>query len=189
MRRTLTKLAAVKPAKFLESGAPTGLTGLFTHPAPRSTLLYLYSSTLEKLQAFPESSLYRQSTEAITKHRMNIVEAVEPAGFAEWSAKANATVAEHPDVFSTKEGGVAHDGSRHVKEVKNGRTFITTKQEKEYDELTVEWDGETDSGGELEGVRTTAERKGQAASHGRERPGTDTKTVKWDPEPPLNAEQ
>jgi NADH dehydrogenase (ubiquinone) 1 alpha subcomplex subunit 5 len=188
MRRTLTRLAAIKPATFLEPGAPTGLTGLRTHPSPRSTLLYIYSNTLDKLKAFPESSLYRQSTEAITKHRMGLIESIKPAGYEEWSAKAKATLQEHPEVFETKEGTVAHDEGRHTKEVIGGKVFITTKAEKEYDELAVEWDGELDSGGELEGTRTTAERKGQAAM-GKERPGTDTKTVAWDPEPPLSAEQ
>lgn len=120
---------------------------------------------------------------------MNIIEAVEPEGYKEWAAKAKATLAEHPEVFETKEGGVSHDGGRHVKETKNGRMFVTTKPDNEYDELTVEWDGEKDTGGELEGSRTMEERKGQAALHARERPTSDTKTVHWDPEPPLNAEQ
>merc|ERR1712093_219624 len=101
MRRSLRQLAAVKPSRFLEAGSPTGLTGLFTHNAPRSTLLYLYSSTLEKLKAFPESSLYRQSTEALTKHRMAIVSAVEPEGYKAWAEKARQTIKEHPEVFNT----------------------------------------------------------------------------------------
>lgn len=189
MRRSLTKLAAVKPSRFLESGAPTGLTGLFTHPAPRSTLLYLYSSTLEKLSAIPESSLYRQSTEAVTKHRLSIIESIKPEGFDEWNAKAKAIVAEHPDVFETAEGGVAHDGGRHVKKTRNGMTFIESQTPPEYDDQKVEWDGEKDSGGELEGPRSMEERKGQAEALAKERPGTDTKTVKWEPEPPLSAEQ
>merc|ERR1711964_775632 len=153
MRRSLRQLAAVKPSRFLEAGSPTGLTGLFTHNAPRSTLLYLYSSTLVKLKAFPESSLYRQSTEALTKHRMAIVSAVEPEGYKAWAEKARQTIKEHPEVFNTAEGSVAHD-----------------------------------EGPQLEGSRTAAERKGQS-EWSKERPGSDVKTVKWDPEPPLTSEQ
>lgn len=120
---------------------------------------------------------------------MSIIEAQKPEGYEAWAEKAKQTLKEHPEVFETAEGAVAHDEGRHIKETRGGTVFVTTKPTKEYDELTVEWDGEPDSGGELEGTRTTAERKGQAAEHGRERPGTDTKTVAWDPEPPLSAEQ
>ncbi|KAI7524568.1 hypothetical protein KC343_g21369, partial [Hortaea werneckii] len=101
MRPALRLLAvASKPAsKFLEPGAPTGITGLFTHSAPRSTLLYLYSSTLEKLQTLPESSVYRQSAEALTRHRMSIIERVKPAGLAEWQTRVAQTVDAHPEAF------------------------------------------------------------------------------------------
>jgi NADH dehydrogenase (ubiquinone) 1 alpha subcomplex subunit 5 len=119
---------------------------------------------------------------------MSIISAVKPEGYEAWAEKAKATLAEHPEVFETKVGSVAHDEGRHIKETKGGTVFISTKPEKEYDELTVEWDGEADSGGELEGTRTMAERKGQA-DLAKERPGIDTKTVQWDPEPPLTAEQ
>jgi NADH dehydrogenase (ubiquinone) 1 alpha subcomplex subunit 5 len=188
MRRTLRQLAAVKPARYLEAGSPTGLTGLFTHPSPRSTLLYLYSSTLDKLKEFPESSLYRQSTEALTKHRLSIITAVEPEGYKEWVEKAKQTIAEHPEVFNTPAGGVDHDEGRHVKETKDGKQFVTSKIEKFVDDTIEEWDGEENLGPELEGTRTTQERKGQSVL-GKERPGTDTKTVQWDPEPALTAEQ
>merc|ERR1712093_843728 len=109
MRRSLRQLAAVKPSRFLEAGSPTGLTGLFTHNAPRSTLLYLYSSTLEKLMA--------------------IVSAVEPEGYKAWAEKARQTIKEHPEVFNTAEGSVAHDEGRHVKEVIGGAQFVTSKPE------------------------------------------------------------
>ena len=188
MRRTLRQLAASKPARYLEAGSPTGLTGLFTHAAPRSTLLYLYSSTLDKLKEFPESSLYRQSTEALTKHRMSIVSAVVPEGHAEWSEKAKKIMAEHPEVFNTPTGGVPHDGGKHLRETKDGRQFVTTKVEQEPDHTREEWDGEEDLGPELEGTRTTAERKGQSVIF-MERPGEDTKQIAWEPEPALTAEQ
>jgi NADH dehydrogenase (ubiquinone) 1 alpha subcomplex subunit 5 len=188
MRRTSRLLAAVKPARYLEAGAPTGLTGLFTHAAPRSTLIYIYSSTLDKLKHLPETSVYRQSTEALTKHRLNIVNSVVPAGFEEWAEKAKKTIAEHPEVFNTPEGGVDYDKGKHLKETFNGRSFVTTKLDMDIDDLNIEWDGEEDDGPELEGTRTARERKGQSVL-GMKRPGEDEKQVKWDPEPPLTAEQ
>ena len=88
MRRTFRLLASVKPARYLEAGTPTGLTGLYTHPSPRSTLLFLYSSTLDQLKAVPQHAVYRQCVEALTKHRMSIVEATVPPGYDEWAARA-----------------------------------------------------------------------------------------------------
>jgi NADH dehydrogenase (ubiquinone) 1 alpha subcomplex subunit 5 len=64
--------------RYLEAGRPTGLTGLLTHPAPRAALLSIYGTTLDKLKAIPETSVYRQSVEALTKHRMAIVEGMVP---------------------------------------------------------------------------------------------------------------
>jgi len=156
MRRTFRQLAAVKPARYLEPGAPTGLTGLNTHPAPRSTLLYLYSSTLDKLKEIPESSLYRQSTEALTKHRMSIVSAVEPDGYKEWSEKAKKVIAEHPEVFNTPEGGVDYDMGRHLKILRDGKVFVRSKTDQEFDDMTEEWDGEENSlgGGTCTDCRT-----------------------------------
>ena len=94
MRRTFRLLANVKPARYLEPGTATGLTGVYTHPSPRSTLLFLYSTTLDKLKAVPEHSVYRQSVEALTKHRMAIVESAVPPGYDEWAAKARRLLAE-----------------------------------------------------------------------------------------------
>ena len=119
---------------------------------------------------------------------MNIVLAVEPEGYKAWSEKAKATLAAHPEVFTTPKGGVDHDGGKHVKKEADGRTFVRSTPKDEYDEREVEWDGEKDEGPELEGTRTTEERRGQKVL-GLERPGIDTKTVVWEPEPPLNADQ
>ncbi|KAF2163935.1 hypothetical protein M409DRAFT_25712 [Zasmidium cellare ATCC 36951] len=100
MRAALRLLASVqRSSQFLEPGAPTGLTGLFTHPSPRTTLLYVYHSTLEKLKQFPEHSVYRQSLEALTKHRMEIVESVRPAGLSEWQKRVEPIVDQHPEAF------------------------------------------------------------------------------------------
>ena|SRR5579862_851386 len=185
MRPSSRLLAAA--AKILEPGAPTGLTGLFTHPAPRSTLIYLYSSTLDKLKALPESSVYRQSTEALTKHRLRIVESIEPAGYKEWQERAKRQLAEHPGSFRSAEDNTANEDNQHIRSVRDGRDFVAAKVEEEYDEREVEWDGETGSP-ELEGTRTSAERKNQATI-GRVTPRSGEEVVQWEPEPLLDADQ
>lgn len=100
MRGTLRLFASVKPVRYLQPGAPTGLTGLLTNPTPRSTLLYLYHKTLDKLADIPETSLYRQSVEAVTKHRLGLVQGVKPAGYDEWAAKTRAVIEQNPDEFN-----------------------------------------------------------------------------------------
>ena len=104
MRHTLRLLAEVKPGRYLEAGNPTGLTGLFTHPAPRTALLYTYATILNKLQDLPDYSVYRQSTEALTKHRMNIIHSIKPKGYDEWAAKAKEKREKYPEAF--KPGGL-----------------------------------------------------------------------------------
>ncbi|TVY94523.1 NADH-ubiquinone oxidoreductase 29.9 kDa subunit, mitochondrial [Lachnellula willkommii] len=145
MRSTFRLLASVKPARYLEAGSPTGLTGLFTHPSPRSTLVYLYSRTLDAISEFPETSLYRQSTEALTKHRLNIVSAVEPEGYKEWSAKAKQIVSENPEAFARQDRVQGKDVSlagKMTRELSDGKEFIKRRVVPEYDEREVEWDGE-----------------------------------------------
>jgi NADH dehydrogenase (ubiquinone) 1 alpha subcomplex subunit 5 len=92
-------LANVKPARYLEPHTPIGLTGLTTHPSPRPTLIHVYRQTLEKLKAFPETSVYRKSTEALTRHRLQIIESTKPPGFDAWFERAKETVAKHPEHF------------------------------------------------------------------------------------------
>lgn len=104
MRSSLRLLASVQrstatTATYLEPGAPTGITGLATAASPRSTLLYLYHSTLQKLAKFPAHSVYRQSTEALTKQRMAIVESTIPAGLAEWHQRIAPVVEANPKAF------------------------------------------------------------------------------------------
>lgn len=108
MRATLRLLASVKPARYLEPFTPTGLTGLSTHPSPRPTLIYLYKTTLEKLKTLPESSVYRQSTEALTQRRLDIIESTKPPGFDAWLERVRAAVAENPKKF---EGVLKPDGT------------------------------------------------------------------------------
>lgn len=110
MRCTLRLLAKVQPEKFLEVGAPTGLTGILTHPQPRPTLIYTYKQILHKLKALPESSVYRQSTEAITKARLKIIQDAKPAGYEEWSSRVRAEVEKNPAAYShvmQKDGSIA----------------------------------------------------------------------------------
>jgi NADH dehydrogenase (ubiquinone) 1 alpha subcomplex subunit 5 len=113
MRSAARLFAAVNRAasRTLQPGAPTGLTGLKTHPAPRSTLIYLYSSTLSSLQQIPETSVYRQATEALTKKRLDIVKAVKPPGYDEWSERIQFRLQE----IENEDGeGFAFDGQRFV---------------------------------------------------------------------------
>ncbi|KAK4959915.1 hypothetical protein LTR10_002803 [Elasticomyces elasticus] len=115
MRATTRLLAVISKSTPLVPGSPTGLTGLPTHAAPRSTLLYLYHQTLSKLQAgFPESSVYRQSTEALTKHRLSIIEAVKPEGLQAWQERVKKIVDAHPEAFRrvpvlTQAGGAGEE--------------------------------------------------------------------------------
>lgn len=100
MRGSLRLLAKVQPGKFLEVNAPTGLTGILTHPQPRSTLIYTYNQILNRLKALPESSVYRQSTEAITKSRLKIIQDTKPAGYDEWLSRVKAEVEKNPAAYT-----------------------------------------------------------------------------------------
>ncbi|QIX00412.1 hypothetical protein AMS68_005929 [Peltaster fructicola] len=91
--------AVARSSQFLEPGAPTGLTGLKTHGSPRTALLYLYNATLQKLKDLPEHSVYRQSTEALTKHRLSIIESTKPAGLAEWQQRVEPLIQQHKSAF------------------------------------------------------------------------------------------
>ncbi|GKT85199.1 NADH-ubiquinone oxidoreductase subunit [Colletotrichum tofieldiae] len=171
MRRTFRLLAGVKPARYLEAGTPTGLTGLWTHNSPRSTLLYLYGTTLEKLKTVPESSLYRHDG---------------TPGYAEWEKKAEQIVKEKPEQFRLVSGRVDGSGARTVK--LGNRTFVVATQHDAKDVRVEEWDGEKDEGGTLEGPRTEAERKDHQLLADR-KDLNDIAKVQWEPEPQLTADQ
>jgi NADH dehydrogenase (ubiquinone) 1 alpha subcomplex subunit 5 len=131
MRPAVRLFAAIKPRGLIEPGAPTGLTGLLTHPSPRSTLIYLYSNTLEKLKEVPETSVYRQATEALTKKRLSIIEAVKPPGYDSWLEKMQYKIA---GLLAAERG--------HT-DTQNGKTFYHTQMwRNEKDERIQEWDGE-----------------------------------------------
>jgi len=159
MRAALRLLAQVKPQsapRFLEAGSPTGLTGLFTHPSPRSTLIYLYSSTLDKLKGMPESSVYRQSTEALTKHRLSIISAVTPDGFEAWQERIRKEVETHGDELKRYGMAVEHEHG--------GQSFFSFPMPQERDESVEEWDGEDPTKPEtLEAQMGNQEGGGEAA--------------------------
>jgi NADH dehydrogenase (ubiquinone) 1 alpha subcomplex subunit 5 len=189
MRRTLRLLANVKPVRYLEAGNPTGLTGLYTHSSPRSSLLFLYSSTLEKLEKFPESSLYRKSVEAQTKHRMAIVEAAEPPGYKEWVQRAQKIVEENPDEFSIATSAKV-DGASAVKVISGGSVFIHRTDPQPKDVRYNEWDGERDEDDGTEGLRGPEERETPTVDAYYDRkPLEIPNKVKWEPEPQMTADQ
>jgi NADH dehydrogenase (ubiquinone) 1 alpha subcomplex subunit 5 len=178
MRAAARLFASVKPGQFLEAGAPTGLTGLLTHPSPRSTLLYHYSSTLDKLTKIPESSVYRQSTEALTRHRLKIVNETKPKGWDAWQEKIRMQVgddAEHYTVISST----------------GGNTVMLPKVQ-EVDERTVraEWDGEVEQAFP-EGIRSAKARALDARAIKGDvnyKPERTISPIKFDPEPQYTVE-
>ena len=170
-------------AQYLEPGAPTGLTGLLTHAAPRTALLYTYNTTLDKLAQFPESSVYRQSTEALTRHRLAIIEKTRPAGLAEWQSRVQDTLKEHPQAFKKV------PLSTSSKKSEGGEYNIiwapTTTQSVQADE----WDYEHKGKPMLEGVRSEAVQAKQLKEMARD-PIEEYRVVpRIEPEPSLTAEQ
>lgn len=181
MKVTLRRFASVKPSssgRYLEAGNPTGLTGLFTHPAPRSTLLYVYGSTLDKLQKLPSHSVYRQSTEALTKHRMKIIESIKPAGYEEWAKRAAEKVDKNPELFAPGKSNNTYGEA-------GGHSFVETQTQEENEDR--EWDGEKNSP-TLEGPRDIAEGDRNARMRQIRRPD-DGKKIQWEAEPPLEISQ
>ncbi|CAI7613336.1 hypothetical protein PCG10_004626 [Penicillium crustosum] len=184
MRSTLRLLANVKP-RYLEPFAPTGLTGLFTHPSPRPTLIYLYSTTLQKLQAFPESSAYRQSVEALTRHRLQVIESQKPAGFDAWLERVRKAVGSEPERFAKVQRA---DGSY---------THAAAQQKDGSDNVRgEEWDGEGLSA-TTEGPHRTPQQEAEWAKIMNEASETTDKAehdfyhqdMKWESEPALDADQ
>lgn len=184
MRSTLRLLANVKP-RYLEPFAPTGLTGLATHPSPRPTLIYLYTTTLQKLSKFPESSAYRQSVEALTRHRLQIVESQKPPGFEQWLERVKKTVGAQPERFAQlqrSDGTFAYVGSQQPDGSDNVRG--------------EEWDGEGRSAA-TEGPARTPQEVAEWQKIVEESSSTANKAeadhyetdMRWENEPALEAEQ
>ncbi|GAA5803472.1 ETC complex I subunit conserved region-domain-containing protein [Helicostylum pulchrum] len=55
----------------------TQLTGIAVHHNPRPHLIETYNTTLKALTRIPTTAVYRQATESLTQHRLNIVESTE----------------------------------------------------------------------------------------------------------------
>ncbi|KAK5138204.1 hypothetical protein LTR08_004900 [Meristemomyces frigidus] len=180
--KAATRLFAsvAKGAQYLEPGTPTGLTGLLTHAAPRTALLFTYTSTLEKLKQFPESSVYRQSTEALTRHRMAIMESVKPAGLEEWQARVSKTIDEYPEAFR-KVPVSTGSGKTEYNVVWKASTLTGM--------ATDEWDDEAPSKPMLEGARSRAEQERQMKQLLRDPVAEHQAVPRIEPEPPLSAEQ
>lgn len=180
MRSTLRLLANIKP-RYLEPFAPTGLTGLLTHPSPRPTLIFLYQSTLEKLKHFPESSVYRQSTEALTRHRLQIVESTKPPGFEEWLERVRKTVGAEPERFASLR---LRDGSYAASQQSDGSENPRGE----------EWNGESVES-TTEGPARTPEQEAQwqklIEESTKETHESDfyNEIMKWESEPALEADQ
>jgi NADH dehydrogenase (ubiquinone) 1 alpha subcomplex subunit 5 len=183
MRSTLRLLANAKP-RYLEPFAPTGLTGLFTHPSPRPTLIFLYTNTLQKLQSFPETSAYRQSVEALTRHRLQIVESQKPPGFDAWLERAKKTIGAEPERFAQLQ-------------LKNGAFAYAASQERDFSDEArgKEWDGEGLSATTEGPTRTPAEEAEwiKIIEEGSESANNETDfheiSMKWESEPALEADQ
>ncbi|KAJ6002397.1 ETC complex I subunit [Penicillium sp. IBT 35674x] len=167
MRSTLRLLANVKP-RYLEPFTPTGLTGLFTHPSPRPTLIFLYTNTLQKLQSFPETSAYRQS----------------PPGFDAWLERAKKTIGAEPERFAQLQ-------------LKNGAFAYAASQERDFSDegRGKEWDGEGMSATTEGPTRTAAEEAEwiKIIEEGSESADNETDfhevSMKWESEPALEADQ
>jgi NADH dehydrogenase (ubiquinone) 1 alpha subcomplex subunit 5 len=51
----------------------TGVHGLAVHPDPLPALVKTYESTLSTLSSIPQTSVYRQSVEALVQNKLNII--------------------------------------------------------------------------------------------------------------------
>ncbi|OAL32590.1 hypothetical protein AYO20_07900 [Fonsecaea nubica] len=133
MRATSRLFATVKSAsKYLEPNTPTGLTGLTTHPSPRPALIYTYRQTLNKLAQLPKSSVYRQSTEALTKQRLEIIESVKPEGYEQWLQRVRKQIEASPSAYNKllNEDGSLGSEKLHVEPVDNWDGKITRQDAK-----------------------------------------------------------
>lgn len=183
MRPTTRLLfASVKSAgKYLEPNTPTGLTGLTTHPRPRPALIYTYRKTLQRLAQLPANSVYRQSVEALTKSRLNVVESTIPEGYDQWLARVTKQIEASPAAYNKLKNS---DGS--------------LSSEKIYREKGISWDGEFKRGDQLpEGANTASQAETKARMVQAEMQKVDREEAEGilptvedlEPEPPLTAEQ
>lgn len=185
MRPNARLLAAVRQS--LEPGQPTGLTGLHTAKAPRSTLIHLYSSTLSHLSKIPASSIYRQSTEALTKSRLAIIEATKPPGLSEWQERVKWQIHNHQEE-AEKRGELAKVDLNY-----EGQDFVMAQMgEDVVDERDIQWDGKVGDALDTafaEGPKTGEFREREQDRITKERQAKVKNTVLIDPEPPYTMDQ
>ncbi len=131
--------------------------------------------------------MYRQSTEALTKHRMALVEATKPPGYEEWAARTAKRIADDPEKFSAVSSSRV-DGSHTWQVDRDGKKFLIRHQPPEVDMREQEWDGEINEGPELEGPRGEEERRDQVLLATR-KPLENDGHVEWEDEPLLTADQ
>ncbi|GAA5870469.1 hypothetical protein JCM16303_002014 [Sporobolomyces ruberrimus] len=81
-RRLLQAVPTSQPASTssLRTKISTGIAGYPVHPEPISALTETYQGTLTLLQQIPGSAVYRQSTESITKERLDAVKSLGGEG-------------------------------------------------------------------------------------------------------------
>ena len=178
MRSTVIRLTT----KYLTPGNPTGLTGVLTHPSPRTELIALYTATLAKLSRFPSSSAYRNATEALTAHRLAQAESLIPAGWDEWKTKADSLLQKYPNLFK-----VHSPSKQYVRYDAGGKVFISEQFVEEEDPDEVEFEGQglptmRPGFGGIEAGKKLAERAGNATE-------LEKGENEWISEPKLDADQ
>ena len=189
MHPTLRRLLATPTSTtrtLLTAGAPTGLTGLLTHPSPRTQLLYLYAATLAKLRALPSASAYRVATEALTRHRLAIVESAVPAGLDAWQQRADPVLAEHGYLFTDARPRLGK-AARFVRTEVAGRTYVLERLVEDKGDKGREWGGR-DPAEPLEGPATEEERPLTELATPLDE-GRDEVAEAWEAEPQLDAGQ
>jgi len=73
--------AVVSSAHPVRQKLTTGLTGIKVHPNPLPALRDTYSSNLQLIRTFPDTSVYRQSLEALLSHKLkNLQNALDKDG-------------------------------------------------------------------------------------------------------------
>ena len=66
-------MRASAATKFMRTKRTTNIAGLEIHPDPLPELVSTYTHTLNVLKGLPESAVFRQSSEAVTQQRLDIV--------------------------------------------------------------------------------------------------------------------
>lgn len=185
--RTAQRLYAAlasSSSNYLTPHTPTGLTGILTHPFPRPALIYIYSSTLDKLSRLPKDSVYRQSTEALTRHRLNIIESEVPPGFTEWQNKI-----ESETLPKLESGEIKALGDLKHLRVQNRPYLFHQYVPSQRDDREVEWNGERDVGERGEGTRDAKFRAMQAQQEGGQIMEEQLRGEAIENEPPLTRDQ